>query len=85
MWNQWVKTAQLAYEAQSVWAGGPRAAAEAQRMITEKFAALAAAQRAAAVALMGGSTPGQVGARALTPVRRRVRANYRRLRRRRSS
>ncbi len=92
-WHQWLKAAQFAYEAQWVVAlrmlqlaeGGPLAAAEAQRMITEKFAALAAAQTAGALALATGATPSGAATRALAPVKRRVRANRRRLTRRRRS
>jgi hypothetical protein len=91
VWQQWMKATQLAFDVQSVIGlrmmriaeGGPFAAAEAQRMITEKVAALAAAQGAGAVTLMCGGTPARAAARAITPVRRRVRANHRRLRRRR--
>jgi hypothetical protein len=90
-WRKWFDAAQCAYEAQWVIAlrmmhlaeGGPRAAAEAQRMVTEKVTALAAAQMAAAAALASGATPAAAAARALTPVKRRVRANRKRLMRRR--
>jgi hypothetical protein len=58
---------------------GPRAAAETQRMITEKFAALAAAQMAGGLAVATGKSFEIATKRAMAPVRRRVRANRRRL------
>ena len=69
MWSSWlalsVNAARLGWEAQAVIAlrlmrlanGGTRAQTEAQRMMTEKIAALAEAQReAAAVAVTGGDS-----------------------------
>ncbi len=90
-WNKWFEAARFAHEAQWVIAlrmlrlaeGGPLAAAEAQRMVAEKVAALGAAQIAAATALALGATPAGAATRALAPVKGRVRATRRRLARRR--
>lgn len=60
-------------------AGGPNAAQETRRMISEKLEAFALAEIAAADALMHGSTLDVAAARAFAPVRRRVHANSRRL------
>jgi hypothetical protein len=63
-------------------AGGAAANAELQRMVSEKAAALAAAQIAVAASLFTGK--GHLGpARAVAVYRRRVRANRNRLSRRR--
>jgi hypothetical protein len=59
--------------------GGAKAEAEAQRMITEKAAALAEAQVAATVATLTGSTKHRVAKKALSVYSRRVRRNKRRL------
>jgi hypothetical protein len=87
LWNDWFEAARFGYEAQCVIAmrmmrlaaGGTRGGSEAQRMVTEKVAALMAAQTAAAAALVTGRTATVAARRALTPVKRRVRANRRRL------
>jgi hypothetical protein len=87
VWRQWFEAAHFGYEAQCVIAlrmmhlaaGGPLAAAEAHRMVTEKVAALAAAQTAAVLAVATGGTLQAAATRAMTPVKRRVRANRRRL------
>jgi hypothetical protein len=76
----WYVTTLLAMEAQEVIflrmlklaAGGPQAASEASRMITEK----AAAGAAAATALFSGGSPHRITA----DYRRKVKANARRLR-----
>jgi hypothetical protein len=52
---------------------------EATRMVTEKMAASAEAQVAAATALMKGQSAKTALKRAATPYRRRVRANHKRL------
>lgn len=58
--------------------GGARAQAEAQRMITEKLAALAEAQLAAPAATLKGSKPHRVAKKAAVYAGR-VRRNRRRL------
>lgn len=60
-------------------AGGPAAAFEAQRMVTEKAMAAVDAQFAAALALASGATHHAAGRTALAGYRRRVNANRRRL------
>jgi hypothetical protein len=62
--------------------GGPAGAAEWTRMVTEKFVAVAAGQSAGAIALASGKSMDAAAELALAPVRRRVRANHRRLLRR---
>jgi hypothetical protein len=59
--------------------GGPGAASEARRMVSEKVAAFGEAQMAIATALAGGGSLDTAAARAYAPYRRRVRANRRRL------
>lgn len=87
-WRAWsVKVFQMGIEAQSVIAlrmlrltsGGARMEAEASRMVTEKIAAAAEAQAVAAVAAFGGRPPHVVANKALRVVKKRVRANKRRL------
>ena len=56
-----------------------KAAKEAQGMVTEKIAAMMDAQTAATLALIQGRQPHVVMARAMTPYRKRVRANRTRL------
>jgi hypothetical protein len=63
-------------------AGGPAAALEAQRMVAEKSAAAVEAQLAAGLALASGAGHAAAGRKALKRYRRRVRANRRRLTRR---
>jgi hypothetical protein len=91
MRNPWFdlafKTVALGVEAQSVIAlrllrlaaGGTRGRTEAQRMVTEKVAALGHAQAAAGAALMTGRKHHVAAGKALRAVRKRVRANKRRL------
>jgi hypothetical protein len=67
-----LRTARLA-------AGGPAAVLEAQRMTTEKTAAILEAQAAAGMALMTGSSQRAAARKAIAPYRRRVKANRRRL------
>jgi len=60
-------------------AGGPKADAESRRMVTEKIAAAATAQVAAATALATGKGVDAAASAALAPIKRAVRANHRRL------
>ena len=90
-WNAWFalssQAARVCWEAQAVMLlrglrmaqGGAKAEAEAQRMITEKVAALAEAQVAATVATLKGSKRHRVAKKALSVYARRVRRNRRRL------
>ena len=59
--------------------GGAKARAEAQRMVTEKVAALAEAQVAATVATLKGGKKHRVAKKALGVYAGRVRRNRRRL------
>jgi hypothetical protein len=59
--------------------GGAKARSEAQRMVTEKVAALAEAQVAATVATLKGSKKHRVAKKALSVYAGRVRRNRRRL------
>jgi len=59
--------------------GGPAAAVEAQRMISEKTAAAMEAQFTMGLALAKGSTHQAAGRKAYAGYRRRVRSNRRRL------
>jgi len=61
------------------WLRDASAGAEAMRMVSEKVAASAEAQVAAATALMKGQSAKTAIKRAATPYRRRVRANHKRL------
>ena len=90
-WNAWcalsLQTARLGWEAQNVIALRlMRVAAqsagnqpEARRMVTEKVAAFAEAQAAAATAVMKGGKNHHVAKKALGVYKKRVRANKRRL------
>jgi hypothetical protein len=86
-WSDWIDAAALGFEAQSVIAmrlmkiaaGGAAADAECELMVAEKFAAMSAAHDAASAALLRGQSLQTATALALVPVRRRVRANHRRL------
>jgi len=85
--RSWFDAWRFAAEAQQVmtmrmmrfWQCDATAGAEATRMVTEKMAAAAEAQMAAALALMRGQSLSTALKRASTPYRRRVRANHRRL------
>ena len=87
LWNTWIDAGRFAVDAQWVIAhrmmrlagGGPGAASEAQRMVSEKVAALALAQAEAGAALMTGASLAVAGSRAALPFTRRVRANRKRL------
>jgi hypothetical protein len=86
-WRNWFDAGRFALDTQCVItlrmmrlaSGGPSVAAETQRMIAEKVGALAAAQVAGALSLASGKNAGIAAKRALAPIRRRVRANRRRL------
>jgi hypothetical protein len=94
MLNPWIaiafRAAQMGAEAQSVIAlrmlrlaaGGRRGEAEATRMVIEKVAAAAEANVATVVASIGGRPNHVVANRALRLIRKRARANKRRLSRR---
>jgi len=92
-WNAWYalsfQAARLGWEAQGVIAlrmmrlatqsaGGQT---EARRMVTEKVAALAEAQAAAAAAITKGAKGPHVARKILSVYNKRVRANRRRLKR----
>jgi hypothetical protein len=92
-WNTWcalsLQAARLGWEAQSVIAlrmmrlatQSAGSQAEARRMVTEKVAALAEAQTAAAGAAIKGGTDHHVVKKVLGVYKKRVRANRRRLKR----
>ncbi len=94
MRNPWLeltfKTMALGLEAQNVIAlrlirlaaGGTRGQSEARRMVAEKMTALVEAQTAATASLMNGGEHHVAAGKALNAVRKRVRANKRRLSRR---
>lgn len=91
MFNPWLafslKTIELGMDAQAVialrmmrlTAGGARGQAEARRMVAEKLVAAGEAQVAAATAIMTGRKSHVAAGKALRAVRKRVRANKRRL------
>jgi hypothetical protein len=93
IWNSWFalssQAALLSFEAQGVMAlrmmrlaaGGARGRSEAQRMITEKIAALTEAQAAAAAAAMTGRNDHRAAKKVMDVYQKRVRGNRRRLRR----
>ncbi|MGB6537689.1 MAG: hypothetical protein WBF58_17200 [Xanthobacteraceae bacterium] len=93
MWNSWlalsVQATRLGWEAQSVIAlrimrlatGGARGQAEANRMVTEKVAALAEAQGAAAAAAIMGGNSERVAKSVMRVYRKRIRGNRRRFKR----
>jgi hypothetical protein len=90
-WNAWLalssQAAMLSLEAQGVVAlrimrlaaGGARGQAEAQRMMTEKFAAFAEAQTAAVAGAIEGTDSHRIGKKVLGVYKKRVRGNRRRL------
>ncbi len=83
--NAWFEAARFGADIQNVIAlrmmrlagGGPLAASEARRMVTEKVFALGEAQARIFLALASGRSLD--AAKAYAPYRRRVRANRRRL------
>ena len=88
LWQPWLDAMRFGFEVQSVIAlrllkfatGGAGSGAESTRMVTEKVEALADAQTAGAVALAQGKSMRAATKRAMTPIKRSVRANHRRLR-----
>lgn len=92
-WNAWcalsLQTARLGWEAQSVIAlrlmrmavQNPGNQTGARRMVTEKVAAVAEAQAAAATVVMKGGKNHHVAKKVLGIYKKRVRANRRRLKR----
>jgi len=94
MFNPWLdlsfKAFHLGIEAQSVVArrmlrlasGGARAEAEAHRMVSEKAVAAIEAQAVTTAAALAGHKGHVVAGKALRVLRKRVRANKRRLSRR---
>ena len=94
MFNSWLsltfKTIQLAFEAQSVIvlrlmrfaAGGDGAQTEARRMITDKIMAGIEAQSVTASSVASGQKNTVVAGKVLGVLKKRVRANKRRLSRR---
>lgn len=87
LWRNWINAGRFTLDTQAVIAlrlmkiasGGPLAAAEAQRMISEKVTALAVAQVTGGMALARGKSLEVATQHAMNSVRRRVRANRRRL------
>lgn len=87
LWRHWLDAGRFALDTQAVIAlrlmkiasGGPLATAEAQRMVTEKVAALAVAQMTGGLALATGQSFDAATRRAMSTVHRSVRANRRRL------
>jgi hypothetical protein len=94
MFNPWFflffKSVQLGFEAQSVIAlrmmrfaaGGDTAQREARRMITDKIAAAVEMQAVAASGIASGHPDAVVAGKVLGILKKRVRANKRRLSRR---
>ena len=86
-WNPWFEAVKFGFEVQSVIAmrllkiaaGGAGSSAERTRMVTEKIKAAADAHTAGAIALAQGKSIRTATKRAMAPVKRRVRANRRRL------
>jgi hypothetical protein len=86
-WKSWMDAAEFGLDTQRVIAmrlikitfGGPAGAAEWVGMVAEKFVAAAAAQSAGIIALASGKDIEAAAELALAPVKRRVRANHRRL------
>ena len=85
-WNPWLEAVKFGFEVQSVIAmrllkiaTGGACSAECTRMVTEKIKAAADAHTAGAIALAQGKSIRTAAKRAMAPVKRRVRANRRRL------
>lgn len=86
-WRLAFETSQMAFEAQEVvmlrlakiGKGDAASSAEAQRMVSEKTAAVGEAWLAASSAVIRNADPQAVAAAFLKPYRTRVRANHRRL------
>jgi len=87
IWSNWLEAMRFGAEVQQVMglrmlriaAGGPRAATEMQHMVAEKLAAAAMIQNAAIHAVIQGQDPQKATDVAFAAVKRRVRANRRRL------
>jgi hypothetical protein len=91
LWNAWFalssETARLGFEAQRVIAirmmrlagGGAKAKAESRRMVSEKIAAFAEAQAAAAAVMAEGGDHHRAAKKVLGIYKKRVRSNTRRL------
>lgn len=85
-WAPWIDAWRLGFDVQQVVAarmlrlaaGGPRAKTEAKRMVDEKVRAFQQAQVAAAFALATGKRPRTAMKCAMTPIKRRLRANRKR-------
>jgi hypothetical protein len=85
--DHWFEAARFGADVQQVMtlrimriaSGGPNAATEAQRMISEKLAAFGESQLALMTALATGSSFDTAAAKAYAPYRRTVRANSQRL------
>jgi hypothetical protein len=86
-WKPWLDAMRFGFEVQSVItlrllkiaAGGEGSGGECARMVTEKVKAVADAHMAGAVALAQGKSITTATKRAMAPIKRRVRANHRRL------
>ncbi len=87
MMKAWMETARFAADSQQVIAlrmmriaaGGPLAATETTRMVSEKVAAFGEAQSRFVTAMMTGAGMTAAATKAYVPYRRAVRANSRRL------
>lgn len=85
--NAWIEAARFTSDSQRVVAvrlmrlatGGPLAATEATRMISEKVAAFSEAQGAVLATIATGGSFHRAASKAYAPYRRAVRANRRRL------
>jgi hypothetical protein len=90
VFDAWISTCRFGLEAQQVVTTrlfrsarcDAAASVEAARMVHEKLAAFIEGQAAAGIALAGGQTPAVALGEFIKPYRRRVRANHRRLHRR---
>jgi len=87
LWNEWFRAAEFAYQTQSVVAmrlmkiaaGGAPGAAESTKMVQEKAQTSVAALTAGALALAKGRSVKAATKAAMVPVKKRVRANRKRL------
>ena len=87
LWKPWLDAMRFGFEVQSVIAlrllkiatGAAGSGVESTRMVTEKVKALADAQTAGAIALAQGKSVKAATKRAKSPIKRTVRANHRRL------
>ena len=87
MWSQAAQLGMVMAEAQAViamrmlgsmglWSVTP---AENSRMVSEKVSAMGQSMQAATQAMLSGARPDQITAAAIKPIRRKTRANARRL------